>query len=98
MKKLKKLGVVAASAALSTALVVGGAAACTMIYVGADLTDTGDTYFARSEDYTNYYNKIGYVSEHGRHAERHGLRAGHVRKEQRRQLCLCDPAGKRDHP
>ncbi len=68
MKNLKKLGAAAATAALSAALVVGGASACTMIYVGANLTDTGDTYFARSEDYSNYYNKIGYVSEHGRHA------------------------------
>ncbi len=69
MKNLKKWGVVAASAALSTALVVGGASACTMIYVGSELTDTGDTYFARSEDISNSYNKVFYVSEAGLHKE-----------------------------
>ena len=39
-----------------------GAMACTAIYVGSDLTEDGSTMFARSEDISNSYNKLFYVS------------------------------------
>lgn len=42
-----------------------GAMACTAIYVGGDLTTDGATLFARSEDLTNSYSKLMYVSEAG---------------------------------
>ena len=41
------------------------AMACTAIYVGGNLTADGATLFARSEDLTNSYNKLMYVSEAG---------------------------------
>lgn len=41
------------------------ASACTAIYVGNGLTKDGATLFARSEDLTNSYNKLMYVSEAG---------------------------------
>lgn len=41
------------------------AMACTAIYVGSDLTADGSTMFARSEDLTNSYNKLMYVSKAG---------------------------------
>ena len=41
------------------------AMACTAIYVGGGLTADGATLFARSEDLTNSYNKLMYVSEAG---------------------------------
>jgi len=41
------------------------AMACTAIYVGNELTQDGATLFARSEDLTNSYNKMMYVSEAG---------------------------------
>ena len=42
--------------------------ACTMVYVGSDLTDDGSSFMARSEDYSNSYNKIAYVNQHGKYA------------------------------
>ena len=44
-----------------------GAMACTAIYVGSDLTEDGTTMFARSEDISNSYNKLFYVSPAGNH-------------------------------
>ena len=41
--------------------------ACTTLYVGSDLTDDGSTIFARSEDISNSYNKVFYVSPAGNH-------------------------------
>lgn len=41
------------------------ASACTAIYVGSDLTEDGSTLFARSEDYSNSYAKVMYVSPAG---------------------------------
>ncbi len=41
--------------------------ACTAIYVGSDLTADGSTIFARSEDISNSYNKVFYVSPAGNH-------------------------------
>lgn len=69
MSLMKRLTVIAATAVASIAMLAVSASACTMIYVGGDLTEDGSTYLARSEDYSNSYNKIAYVSEHGRHAE-----------------------------
>ena len=43
------------------------ALACTAIYVGSDLTTDGSTIFARSEDISNSYNKLFYVSPAGNH-------------------------------
>ena len=43
------------------------AMACTAIYVGSDLTAGGTTFFARSEDISNSYNKMFYVSPAGKH-------------------------------
>lgn len=37
--------------------------ACTQIYVGSNLTDTGDTYVGRSEDYSTRYPKLFGVQE-----------------------------------
>ena len=45
------------------------AMACTAIYVGGDLTQDGATLFARSEDLTNSYNKLMYVSKAGEYKE-----------------------------
>ncbi|MBQ1258346.1 MAG: C69 family dipeptidase [Clostridia bacterium] len=41
--------------------------ACTALYVGADLTEDGSNMFARSEDISNSYNKLFYVSPAGNH-------------------------------
>ena len=68
MNLKKKLMVCAMTVAAVTAIGIGSASACTMIYVGSDLTTDGSTFMARSEDYSNSYNKVAYVSEHGKHA------------------------------
>lgn len=65
----KKLLASVLSVAMISALLVSNAFACTMVYVGSDLTDDGSTYLARSEDYRNSYNKIAYVNAHGKYAE-----------------------------
>ena len=44
-----------------------GALACTAIYVGSGLTAGGETILARSEDISNSYNKLFYVSPAGKH-------------------------------
>ena len=46
-----------------------GALACTSLYVGSDLTADASTFFARSEDISNSYNKLFYVSAAGNHTE-----------------------------
>ena len=43
------------------------AMACTAIYVGSNLTAGGNTLFARSEDISNSYNKLMYVSPAAKH-------------------------------
>ncbi len=56
--------------ALALALVLcmtSSALACTAIYVGSGLTEDGTTMFARSEDISNSYNKVFYVSPAGNH-------------------------------
>lgn len=52
---------------IALVLVLGtvSASACTAIYVGSDLTKDGSTLFARSEDYSNSYAKVMYVSPAG---------------------------------
>lgn len=65
----KKLLASVLSVAMISALLVSNAFACTMIYVGSDFTDDGSTYLARSEDYSNSYNKIAYVNSHAKYAE-----------------------------
>ena len=63
--KLKLLTALALVLALCLSSV--GALACTSIYVGSDLTADGSTIFARSEDISNSYNKLFYVSPAGKH-------------------------------
>ena len=63
MKSLKTI--VAFILALSLCLGTVGASACTAIFVGSDLTEDGSTLFARSEDYSNSYAKVMYVSPAG---------------------------------
>ena len=69
MKLSKKLIICLLTVALTAAVLIMGASACTMVYVGSDLTDDGSTYMARSEDYSNSYNKVAYVNESGKYAE-----------------------------
>jgi len=54
---------------IALVLVLGtvSASACTAIYVGSDLTADGSTLFARSEDYSNSYAKVFYVSPAGQY-------------------------------
>ena len=49
-------------------LCVVSASACTMVYVGSNLTADGSSFMARSEDYSNSYNKIAYVNPTGKYA------------------------------
>ncbi|MBR6526252.1 MAG: C69 family dipeptidase [Clostridia bacterium] len=63
MKSLKT--VFAMMIALVLMLGTVSASACTAIYVGSDLTEDGSTLFARSEDYSNSYAKVMYVSPAG---------------------------------
>jgi len=65
MKKMKSL--IALLAALVLCFSCVNALACTAIYVGGGLTETGDSFFARSEDYSNSYSKLFYVSPAGNH-------------------------------
>ena len=62
---MKKL--VTSMIALILCLSSVSAMACTAIYVGSDLTADGTTMFARSEDISNSYNKLFYVSPAGKH-------------------------------
>ena len=66
MKMMKKLLALSLALVLVLSLSVS-ALACTSIYVGSDLTEDGDAYFARSEDISNSYNKVFYVSPAGNH-------------------------------
>ena len=68
MKTMKKLWILMAALAATLLLCVISASACTMVYVGSDLTDDGSSFMARSEDYSNSYNKIAYVNQHGKYA------------------------------
>lgn len=53
---------------LALCLPTAGSLACTSIYVGSELTADGSTLFARSEDISNSYNKLFYVSPAGTHS------------------------------
>ena len=67
MKTMKKLWILMAALTATLLLCVISASACTMVYVGSDLTDDGSSFMARSEDYSNGYNKIAYVNQHGKY-------------------------------
>ncbi len=67
MKTMKKLWFLVAAMAATLLLCVISASACTMVYVGSDLTSDGSSFMARSEDYSNGYNKIAYVNQHGKY-------------------------------
>lgn len=68
MKTMKKLWILMAALTATLLLCVISASACTMVYVGSDLTDDGSSFMARSEDYSNSYNKIAHVNQHGKYA------------------------------
>lgn len=68
MKTMKKLWILMAALTATLLLCVISASACTMVYVGSDLTADGSSFMARSEDYSNGYNKIAYVNQHGKYA------------------------------
>lgn len=68
MKTMKKLWILMATLTATLLLCVISASACTMVYVGSDLTADGSSFMARSEDYSNSYNKIAYVNQHGKYA------------------------------
>ena len=68
MKTMKKLWILMAALTATLLLCVISASACTMVYVGSDLTDDGSSFMARSEDYSNGYNKIAHVNQHGKYA------------------------------
>ena len=67
MKTMKKLWILMGTLAATLLLCVISASACTMVYVGSDLTSDGSSFLARSEDYANSYNKIAYVNQHGKY-------------------------------
>ncbi|MBP3884312.1 MAG: C69 family dipeptidase [Olsenella sp.] len=50
--------IIAATLAASMAASPVTALACTQVYIGDALTTDGDTYWGRSEDYTNRYGKV----------------------------------------
>lgn len=68
MKTMKKIWILMATLTAALLLCVVSASACTMVYVGSDLTEDGSSFMARSEDYSNSYNKIAYVNQHGKYA------------------------------
>ncbi len=67
MSVTKKLLIFIMTVVSVVTLTVASAFACTMIYVGSDNTSDGSAFLARSEDYSNSYNKIAYVSPAGLH-------------------------------
>lgn len=60
LKKVAGGGMLVAALLLATPL---DALACTQIYMGSDLTATGDTYVGRSEDFSTRYAKLFGVQE-----------------------------------
>ena len=67
MKTFKSKALVALVIALVLCMSSVSGMACTAIYVGSNLTEDGSTMFARSEDISNSYNKVFYVSPAGNH-------------------------------
>ena len=65
MKSSKFIAIIALVIAMM--MCMSSAMACTTIYVGSDLTADGTTMFARSEDISNSYNKVFYVSPAGQY-------------------------------
>ena len=68
MKTMKKLWFLMAALTATLLLCVVSASACTMVYVGSNMTADGSSFMARSEDYSNSYNKIAYVNPTGTYA------------------------------
>ena len=66
---LKKLLITTVITAAVTALATVGAAACTTIYVGGNLTEEGTPFVARTEDYGSDMNKMWFISEAGQFQE-----------------------------
>jgi len=67
MTSIKFKTVMALMVAMVMCLCSVSSLACTTLYVGSDLTDDGSTIFSRSEDISNSYNKVFYVSPAGNH-------------------------------
>ena len=67
MKFGKKALVCAVSAAVAVSCGMAQAGACTGVYVGKDVSATGNAMFGRSEDIGAAYNKIFFVHEAGDH-------------------------------
>ena len=61
----KKLAMAVAMTAALTAAAAISASACTTIYVGADRTQEGTPFVARTEDYGQNMNKLWFVKETG---------------------------------
>ncbi len=61
----KKLAIAVAMTAALTAAAAISASACTTIYVGADRTQEGTPFVARTEDYGQNMNKLWFVKEAG---------------------------------
>ena len=61
----KKLAIAVAMTAALTAAAAISASACTTIYVGADRTQEGTPFVARTEDYGQNMNKLWFVKESG---------------------------------
>jgi len=62
---MKSKLMIALTLVLALCLASSSALACTAIYVGGNLTADGSAMFARSEDYSNSYAKVMYVSPAG---------------------------------
>ena len=63
--KMKNLLITLAISASMLVMATVTAAACTTIYVGGNLTDDGNSYFGRTEDYAAHMNKMWKISEAG---------------------------------
>ena len=63
-----KIWILMAALTATLLLCVVSASACTMVYVGSNLTADSSSFMARSEDYSNSYNKIAYVNPTGKYA------------------------------
>ena len=64
LRTWKKL-LVCAMLVLTIAFAGIGASACTTLYVGANLTEEGTAFVARTEDYGSDMNKLWFISEAG---------------------------------
>ncbi len=69
MKLWKRLGAAALAAVVAVGLTLSSASACTSLFVGSELTESGSTFFGRGEDIGEHYAKIFQIIEAADHAE-----------------------------